>query len=104
MYGYSEWGRDAFAEVVAVEEVGEDGAEYASQHGEGNDRDTYFCDFLEEPVLLEEGGGYADKDADEPVIEGFPVGETVDRVREESDDYGRERSAEHGSDNCAYAV
>lgn len=42
VYGDGERSRNAFAEVVAVEEVGEDGAEYASQYGEGENGEADF--------------------------------------------------------------
>lgn len=54
--------------------------------------------------MLEKGGRHADKDAYDSVIEGLPVRKAVNGVGAESDDYGGERSPEHGCYDCPDAV
>jgi hypothetical protein len=59
---------------------------------------------LKKPVLLEECGGYADEDADDTVVECFPVRKAVYHVGEKSDDYGRKSSPDHGGEKGADVI
>lgn len=95
---------NAFAEVVAVEEVGEDRTETATQQCEYEYGDADLVCAAEESPLLEHGGGDADKDADDAVIERGEVGNAVERVGAEPDDYGGESAAYHGGEDGADGV
>ena len=102
--GEGERGRDAFTEVVTVQEVGEYGAEPTTQEGECNYGDAYPGNGLVKSILLEECGRHANENTDDAVVERFPVGKTIDDVRKETDNNCGERTAEHGGKQCADIV
>jgi hypothetical protein len=99
-----ERGRDAFAEIVAIEELGEDGPEYAAEDGEHEHRDDYLGECPEVALLLEYGGHRADEDADDAVVERGEVGNAVERVGAEAHDNRGERAAEHAGEDGADGI
>ena len=99
--GVCERCRDALAEVVAIEEVGEDRTEPAADKRENEDACDDFRDMEEKFPLLEKGRRDADQDADDAVVEGRDVGDAVEGVGEKADDDGGKRAAQHGDKDCA---